>query len=370
MRGAAPAPDGRGGARVLSVVAAGRRVADPEDALGQEARERLPAASGLSAEGVELALRRHLEGSIAPEELRALRARAGSAARCHVVLSANVCTAALRAIAFAAATAPALFVKPSRRDPVVAELLARALAGSEAFGAAGGSIALVPAISPAPGDEVHVYGGDATIDAIRGALPEGVALRAHGTGFGVAIAEAGADLEELARGLEGAVVPFDQRGCLSPRVLLVEGGADRALEVAEVAARCLEGAEVRVPRGALDGEARAEIARYVATAAAVGAAFEGPGYAVGADVDPRGLVLPPAARVVHVVKVDAAAAVRLLAPWREKVTTVGTVSGRTDGEVSLAVRRALPEGVRFVRLADMQRPPLDGPVDLRRVTRG
>ncbi len=43
-------------ARVRRVVAAGRRIADPADTLGREARARLPETSGLSPEGVELAL--------------------------------------------------------------------------------------------------------------------------------------------------------------------------------------------------------------------------------------------------------------------------------------------------------------------------
>lgn len=359
-------------ARVREVVAAGRRVADPRDPLGREARARLVGSSGLSAAGVELALREHLEREITAggmEELLSFARGAGGdgagAPRCHVVLSANVCTAALRAIAVAAAAAPALLVKPSRRDPVVAELCARALAGSEAFAAAGGSIAIAGSIAASPGDEVHAYGRDETIEAIRAGLPGGVALRAHGAGFGVAIAEEEAEVAGVVASVVEAVVPFDQRGCLSPRVLLVEGGAERAIAIAESLARGLASAGERVPRGAIDEGTRAEVARYVATASALGAAFEGPGFAVGCDVEPRALALPPAARVVHVAPVDAASVDRLVGPWREKVTAAGSIGGRFKGGASASLRRSLPAGVRLGRLADMQRPPLDGPVDRR-----
>lgn len=353
-------------ARVPRVVAAGRRIADPGDPLGREARERLPATSGLSREGVELALRDHLEQSIEPAELSTLVARAGEAPRCHVVLSANVCTAALRAIAFAAATAPALVVKPSRRDPVVAELVARALAEDRAFAEAGGSISLVPAIAPAPGDEVHVYGRDETIEAIRVSLPAGVILHGHGAGFGVALAEDGAALSMLREDVAAAVVPFDQRGCLSPRVLYVEGDADRAIAVAKVAAEGLAEAEARVPRGPLDAATQAEIARYVTTACALGEVIEGPGYVVGVDVAPRRLLLPPAARVLHVMPVTRP--LRLMFLPGDRVTAVGTTGGSATRALTLELHRRLPRCVRFLPLRQMQRPPLDGPVDLRPIT--
>lgn len=350
----------RGGAfaRVPRVVAVGGRIADPDDALGREARERLPDASGLSAEGVELALREHLERSIEERELATLVSRAGEAPRCHVVLSANVCTAALRAIAFAAATAPAVFVKPSRRDPVVAELIVRALAEDRAFAAAGGSAALVAAIEPAAGDEVHVYGRDETIEAVRASMPEGVTLYGHGAGFGVAIVEEGADLEAFREDVAAAVVPFDQRGCLSPRVLHVEGDAEHAIAVARAAAEGLAEAELRVPRGPLDAATRAEIARYVTIARALGEVVEGPGYAVGVDVDPRRAPLPPAARVLHVM--PAARGWPGPSPLDPRITIVGTTGGAEPPS-----RRGLPASVRFARLREMQRPPLDGPVDLR-----
>ena len=58
--------------RVKEAVAAARRIADPHDPLGLEARARLPEASGLSPAGVELALSEHLEVHPAHEEIELL----------------------------------------------------------------------------------------------------------------------------------------------------------------------------------------------------------------------------------------------------------------------------------------------------------
>ncbi|HVY49118.1 MAG TPA: acyl-CoA reductase, partial [Minicystis sp.] len=202
--------------RVERVLAAGARIADPADPLGREARARLRETSGLTPQGVALALDEHLERGASPAELDAFVARATPARRAVVVLSANVCTAALRAIAFGCATAADVLTRPSRRDPVVAELVARARADDAAFAAAGGRVALTrdEIVEPRAGDEVHVYGGDDAIAAYRRRLPAGASLRAHGPGFGAALVGAEADPVDAACALARDVVPFDQRGCL------------------------------------------------------------------------------------------------------------------------------------------------------------
>jgi hypothetical protein len=83
---------------------------------------------------------------------------------------------------------------------------------------------------------------------------------------------------------------------------------------------------------------------------------------VGLDLDPRALVLPPAARVVHVVPADAGSGPALLSPWADHLTCVG-VGGEGEG-LARAVEVMAPRA-RRAALGAMQRPPLDGPVDLR-----
>jgi hypothetical protein len=345
--------------RVLRVVAAGRRLADPHDPLGQEARAALPASSGLSPEGVELALTVHLETHPAPEHLEALLDGVGAAPRCHVVLAANVCTAALRAVAVAVATAPVVAVRPSRRDPALTVLLARVLAEDPAFAAADGSLACVDAIAPEPGDELHVHGSDQTVREVGAAVAPGVIVRGHGTGLGVAVVGLDDAHDAAARAFAHDVIPFDQRGCLSPRAVLVEGDAARAAAFATALHQALDELSASVPRGPLDAPARIEVALYRATVQAIGSLWEGRDHLVGLDPSPRALVLPPAARVVHVV--PAGDAVALVAPWAAHLTSIGS-----EGESPVArALHALAPLARRARLGEMQRPPLDGPVDRR-----
>ncbi|MDI3285933.1 acyl-CoA reductase [Polyangium sp. 15x6] len=349
-------------ARVLRVIAAGRRIQDPNDPLGAEARARLPEVTGLDPRGVELALSAHLETHPTDAEIDALLARTGRAPRCHVILAANVCTAPLRALALAAATSPVIVVRPSRRDPVVTDLLVRALSADEAFVQTHrASLTRAASIAPAPGDELHVYGSDASIEAVTRGLPAGVFVRGHGTGIGLAVIGRDAALEDAAEALAWDVVPFDQRGCLSPRFVLVEGGEHHAERFVQALDAALSRAAERVPRGSLDPALAAEIALYGASMDAVGLFLSRPSHAVGFDPSPRALVLPPAARVVHVVALAPTDAPNLLAPWAPYVTSVGLCD---DG----ALARAILERAPFARrspLGGMQRPPLDGPVDLR-----
>lgn len=357
-------------ARVRCVVAAGRRAADPADPIGREARALLVESSGLSREGVELALTVHLETQPRPEHLDALIAAVGAAAprhppRCHVVLAANVCIAALRAMAVAVAAAPVVCVRPSRRDPALAPILSRVLAGDPSFAAAGGAVACVDAIDPAPGDELHVYGSDAAVRAITDSVAPGVIVRDHGAGLGVAVVGAADALEAAARAVAADVIPFDQRGCLSPRAVLVEGDAGRAEAFAGALHAALADLSDSVPRGPIDPAMRAEIALYRTSLQAVGAVWEGPSHLVGLDPAPRALVLPPAARVVHVAPASAGAAPALIAPWAAYLTSIGANGSLGPTSCLVGALWTIAPRARRARLGEMQRPPLDGPVDLR-----
>src|SRR6188768_461847 len=198
-------------ARLEPLLESARSLADPASERGRLARERLAHSSGLSAQGVDFALQRCLE--IAPDEreIAALIRSTPSAQVAHVLLSANVFVAAHRAIAIALAASAEVRVRASRREPEMAELL---LAGAP------GSFQLVTELSPHSGDRLWAYGSDDTMAEVAATLPAGVALHAHGSGFGVAVldevppeAELGALLGRLAED----IALFDQRGCLSPR---------------------------------------------------------------------------------------------------------------------------------------------------------
>jgi hypothetical protein len=346
--------------RVRAVLEAAKRLCDPRDPLGIEARRDLPGATGLSAPNIERSLAEHVETSASDADLERLVARAGSAPRVHVVLSANVFVGVVRAVALAVAAARDVVVRPSTREAVLAPLLCRALE------AQGGEtrFALSAALEPAAGDHVHVYGRRETIATIVSQSPPGVVVRGHGPGFGIAVIDASpaTDLEDAAERLSWDVVAFDQRGCMSPRVALVAGSAD---DVRHFAARLgveLDARHEEVPRGTLSDEERRDAALYRQSIRAIGELFDGPRCTVGVDTEPDSMFLPPSGRHVHVARVvDAAALERLLSPVNRSVTSIGV----TEKAAHASLLAALAPGARTSSLGNMQRPPLDGPVDLR-----
>lgn len=302
----------------------------------------------------------HLELPPSAVEVNKLLASVPAAARCFVVLSANVPIAAYRALALAVACAPVVLVKPSRRDPHLAEILVKALQDS------GLAVSLVDELAPQLGDHVMAYGSDDTLTTIRRSLPHGVSFSGHGTGFGVALIAKDDSLTDAAVGLAADVIAFDQQGCLSPRVVFVEGAQERAVQFGRALFAELGNEDQRWSRPIPSEVVAAELVAYVqlmkvtseclAPRPSLDCGWIG---AVGIDVNPHALVLPPAFRVVHVVSADLPVASALLLPLVRFVTAVGAT--QPSSAVSLGVPWA-----RVSLFGQMQRPPLDGPVDLRR----
>jgi len=328
-----------------------RRLLDAAIAVHADRAQLAPAigrSSGLTPEGVELGFA-SLETTATAAELRALVASAGHAGSVHVILSANVFVGALRAIALARAAAERVTVRPSPRDPV----LARALVERAADPAI--TLTAVRDVGSVAGDEVHVYGREATIADVRSRARPGVVVRAHGPGMGVAVVSDGGDVEQAADALAADVVAFDQRGCLSPRVCFVRGGESAAAGFAAALHGRLLDWSRRVPRGSLTAEERAEQVRWRGTLAYAGRLWDAEHHAVGLATTPA--AVPPAGRHVLVVPAPSreglADAIGLLAPF---IVAVGT-----DDPSGFAA----PRHARLSALGRMQRPPLDGPVDRR-----
>lgn len=339
--------------RVRELVGAARRLADPSDPLGRRARTELVRTSALSAEGVEYALTHCLETAPSDAEVASLCASVPPAPRAQVILSANVFTAAHRAIALARAAAERVCVRPSRREPVFTALLAEALPGA---------FDVVSELAAEPGDHVYAYGSDETLAALRASLPTGVVFHGHGSGFGVAVIEAGrGDAEALARD----VAAFDQRGCLSPRLALVRGSAAEVRDFAAALAGALAALERALPLGQLSPDERADVVRFRDAAAYAGELLRaGSGYVSVDATAERPPLLPPVGRNLHVT---AAGDLRAqLEPLASRIAAVG-VGGPTELEAEL--RRIAPRA-RFSPLGSMQRPAFDGPVDLRADPRG
>jgi hypothetical protein len=314
----------------------------------------LSESTGLSPQGVALALSRCLETDATDADLAALVRNASPAPHVHVILSAGVFTAALRAIAVACATSSSVSVRPSRRDPVFARALVRAAIGVRVTLTEDAEVASIR------DGEVHVYGRDETVEAVRGAARPGVRVRAHGAGIGVALVTGDADLEEAARGLADDVVVFDQRGCLSPRVVLIEGPQPRGEQLVALLHARLAELDDAVPRGRLEPEERSQASRYMETMAFAGRVVHGRGHIVGLAPTGSAILVPPPGRHVHVALVrDVEEASRRLHPIARRVVAVGCDSEEVGRAIGGGAR------VRLSRLGWMQRPPLDGPVDLR-----
>jgi hypothetical protein len=341
--------------RVLRLVEAARRIADPSDPMGRRARLELPRVTRLSPEGVELALARCLETQPSEEELESLCLRTPSARQAHVLLSASVFVAAHRAIAVGLAASQRVEVRPSRREPTMAALL---------FDATGGAFRIVEELGPLPGDHVWAYGSDATLAALGGELPAGVVLHGHGTGFGAAVVEPPVGVDEtsfadrVAAELAVDVALFDQRGCLSPRLVLTSTSGFARL-FATALARELAALEQRVPRGWISPDERAAAVRYRDTMLYLADAMPAGEGLVGLDLEGNRMIAPPVGRLVHVARVEnPAQAVSKLAP------VLAAVGVACSAELQERIRQAVPRA-RVGAVGQMQRPPFDGPVDLR-----
>lgn len=343
-------------ARVKRLLEASRVLQDSTHPLGRRARELLPAVTGLSPPNVEWALSHALETHASDEELAMLLVRTPECEVAHVLLSANVFVAALRAVAIALAAAPQVFVRASRREPEMLQLLAAA---------APGQFQVVETLSPQAGDHVWAYGSDATISLLRTKWPDGVRVHEHGSGFGCVMLDetdvtSAAQTTALATGISQDVAAFDQRGCLSPRVILLQADRSAARRLKEALLAAMQQRELEVPRGQLKADERAQIQQYCATMCMAGDVTALPGGVVSLELEPIPFVLPPTGRVVHIRCVTEG--ITELRSLRQHLTTIGIHHG------NLTLRERLQHeftGARVVPVGTLQTPVLDGPVDLR-----
>lgn len=334
--------------RVRLLVAGARRIADPSSELGRRARAELVRSTGLSPEGVELALTECLETWVTDAEISAFVQILKTPAA-HVSLSANVFVAAHRAVALALASSERVRVRPSRREPAFARLLAEA---------APGLFEVVEALSPEPGDAVFAYGTDEALAAVRASLPPDIVFHAHGPGIGVAVVDAEHASRASARALAADIAPFDQRGCLSPRALVFAGTDIEARGYAELVAEELALIAEKIPLGTLAPDEAADVTRFRDTLAYAGAAIlAGPGW-VGMGARDALAVAPVGRNLCVVPSSDP----------RETLVSHAASIAALGLAVSPELERRLRTELPLARRSDlgfMQRPPFDGPVDRR-----
>jgi hypothetical protein len=342
-------------ARVRALVQGAKLLADGTSPLGKHARAELVVSTGLSPEGIELALASSLETNPTDAEITALCSSVSRARAAHVLLSANVFVAAHRAVALALAASSKVRVRTSRREPVFARLLAQA---------APGLFEVVDELAPEAGDALFAYGSDETLEKVRRRLPAGVAFHPHGSGFGVAVVSERKARLAVAQALARDVALFDQRGCLSPRAVAFVGSHGSTRRFAAAVAEELEMLSERVPLGTLDPDEAAAVTRFRDAMDYTGLLHSaGPGF-VG--IGGERLVVAPVGRNLHFLRCDDP--VPLLAPTASSIAALGFA---VSPDLEARLRQALP-GARTSALGLMQRPPFDGPVDRRslRTARG
>ena len=361
---------------IEALVTAARTLRDPITPLGKQARASLPSRTELSAAMIDWALGTTLatvdEAALAAG-LAAHRSALGGAshvpARLHaVMLSSNLFTACVKPIVWSLLLRAPVALKVSLRDEGFAELFALAvLLADETVGEAilcarfGRDEEDLTRRLLSGADAASIYGSDATVRAVRALAPADAEVIPHGHGLGAIfvgreVLGADADLGPLLAGMALDIAAYDQRGCLSPQLVLVErGGAVTPRELARrLSEEGLRALSTSLPRGALPVETSTAQVQWRRASEALGELFEGDGYAVAYD-DEGPLRPSPGARnlAVHAVR-DAAHAAALLRPLGVHLKCLAA-TGLLPLPPPLAPRRCVP--------GCMQRPTLLDPHD-------
>lgn len=285
--------------RAVTLGNVGARFADPGDPLRRAALRLLPPTSGLSPDMARLVLDGMARDWTTPRLRRLLRAELGgpeSLARfvdvegrrsmavaprlCTQLVAGSVpgvgVTALIRTLLLGSPT----LLKPGLGDVVLPVLFARGLreeapeladALAVAYWPGGLETMEDPALAAA--EVVVAYGSDAVVSSLRRRVP--VTARVvgyhHREGVGVVGREDLTDPETaraIAERVARAVAVFDQRGCVSPRVLWVEdaGTAVTPAVLADRVADALSRMESTLPSGALDPSERSAVQQLRGTA--------------------------------------------------------------------------------------------------------
>ena len=222
---------------------------------------------------------------------------------------------------------------------------------------------VVDRIDPQSGDHVYAYGADATMRTLHATLPPGVVFHAHGHGFGLVWLEGAHDVASVAHEIAKDAAAFDQRGCASPRVVALEPGveADELLDALQSAFADLSAS---MPVGHLSNDEIADVTRFRLLAHAVSdRVVESSSSVVALQRESSHVLLPPVGR--HLVLISGRDALSRLAQAKDLITTVAI----EDSDAQRRRIRSLFPRARICGLGRMQRPPFDGPIDLRTIPR-
>lgn len=354
---------------------------DADTKVGRSAGELLASSTGLSAEMV----RWGLETTLREVDLDAVRRLVDHASRSQVgtpqparlavvVLASNLFTAAVRAIFTPLALGVPVLAKGSSRDDRFAWLLKRALSevddevasAFELLSFAGERSDLLQAAF-AEADVASVYGSDATIAAVGALLPPTARLLPHGHGIGAAFLPSSETRDEQAclaamRSLALDIAAYDQRGCLSPQFVCIEGTDEELDRAGRYLYEALAELALRLPRGALPTTIGAAQMQWRGVSKARGTLLEGDGFSIciEADSTPR---LGPGYRNIALLPCGGHEdLIERLLPYGRHLKALGVGGGRA---IRQQLARSLPSPLSpaISALGEMQTPPFDAAAD-------
>jgi hypothetical protein len=348
-----------------AIAAACRSIAEPADRTTVDLLSKI---TGLGVEMVRWALSKNVGTLTADEALAAVpESRDGLyvvPSRLTVaVLAGNVFTASLAALALPLLARSPVVAKASSREDVFPRLFAAALreadpdvgASLEVITFRGGDERLEGALF-SQADVVLVYGSDSTLADVRARLPATTTFVAHGHGLGAIFVPASiADVGSIIDPIAMDVAAYDQRGCLSPHVILCERGADARGLASALAERGFAKLARMLPRGSLSVEAGAAQLQWRAVGATRGEIFEGDGYAVTHE-GTNAIRLSPGYRNVSIVDVESLDDLfaRLL-PFGVHLKALG-VAGTAADRRRIRAELPAPLAPRVCAVGEMQTP--------------
>ncbi|MDT8435724.1 MAG: acyl-CoA reductase [Gemmatimonadota bacterium] len=362
------------------------RLADPGDPAGREAADVLgrelgwsAAASGRTLRDMAEVWRRDALADLLERELGdpavldafrpdpdrpGRRRRALGAPLQFLVLSGNVPGVGVTALLRGLLARSGLLARVSAREPGLPALFARLLAQEDPLLGRTVAVTWWPADEAAPAWEawsaragtVVVYGGAEAVAGVRARVGAAADLLVYGPRTGIAVLLPDAP-PGTAAALARDVCAYEQRGCVSPRLVFVVGGD--ALDAGAAVAEALAAEAARRPPPPLSSDeavriravrAEAEFAG-LAQGASPGRVFgpEDLSWTVLAGGEP-GIASTALPRTVWVHAVpDVAALLALLAPLERRIQAIGTAGDRglaelAEGAAALGTSRVAPLG--------------------------
>jgi len=387
--------DRRTGDLCVTLGVVGARLLDPDDTLRMKALEYLPADSGLSPEMATVVLDgmardwtedrlralldaefsdvAYLDGFVARDGRSSMAMGPGL---CFQVIAGSVPGVGVSALIRSLLVKSPTLLKPGRGDSVLPVLFASALhevdpelAGALAVVYWPGGSEVLEDVALLRADAVVAYGGDDTVAELRRRTPVTTRFVAYHHRFSVAVVGIEAlgrpQAKASAASLANTVAIFDQRGCVSPRVVYVEeGGTVSPRAFASLLAKSLADLERDLPSAALDRAEASALHQIRGTAELMAASESGTEIHHGGDapwtvIFDRGpmALAPSLGRTVRVVPLtDLQQLPDLLARIGAHLQTVGT-AGLGDREQELASRLGRAGVSRVVPFSEVPFPP-------------